>query len=89
MNHALSAVVMLLAGVLFTSCTATVVQQWATARQPPSEFVPSANPWSGRERTQALMPASTADQCKTDPSGTPQAGPAAPKFTPIRPGPKI
>lgn len=82
MNHALSAVVMILAGVLFTSCTATIVQQWATARPAHSDYAPPATP--GNERAQAILPASTADQCKTDPSGMPQAGSVMPKFSPIR-----
>ena len=82
MNHALSAVVMILAGVLFTSCTATVVQQWATARPAHSDYAPPATP--GNERTQAILPANTDEQCKTAPSEGPPAGSAMPKFSPIR-----
>lgn len=82
MNHALSAVVMVLAGVLFTSCTATVVQQWATARPAHADYAPPTAP--GSEHMQAIVPASAEDQCKTDPSKRPQAGPMVPKFSPIR-----
>lgn len=83
MNHALAAGLMLAFALIFTSCTASLVQTLAVARTPQSEFVPP--PVLGAERRQAATPAADA----TDPGECKPAAPTrqhtAPVFTPMRP----
>ena len=55
MTHALSAGLMLAFALIFTSCTASLVQTLAVARTPQSEFVPP--PDLGAERRQVAAPA--------------------------------
>lgn len=83
MNHALSAGLMLAFALIFTSCTASLVQTLAVARTPQSEFVPP--PDLGFERRQAAVPAADAKdtgECKPAASTRPHT---APVFSPMRP----
>lgn len=86
---------MIVTGLLFTSCTATVVQRWATSRAPmtTADYAPPPN-FPGENR-QALLPASAttspaaADECKPEQPSGPRAAGAMPRFSPIRKiGPK-
>ncbi|HZP98674.1 MAG TPA: hypothetical protein VFB13_03990 [Reyranella sp.] len=87
MNHALSAVVMLMGGLLFTSCTATVVQHWAMNRQPAqADYTPPS--LDGGERGEAFLPASAAGECKPEEAPAQHGQPLVPKFSPLRRGPK-
>jgi hypothetical protein len=82
MNHALSAGLMLAFALIFTSCTASLVQTLAIARTPQTEFVPPPDP---AERRQAATPAvddKEAAECKPAQATRQQAAPA---FTPLRP----
>ena len=88
MNHALSAVVMLMGGLMFTSCTATVVQHWAMTRQAAPQAGYAPPPLLGDERGQALLPASATSpsgaECKPEDSQGQNGAPLLPKFSPIR-----
>ena len=82
MNQAFSVGLMFAMAVVFTSCTATVVQQWAMARRPITEFVPP--PGAREERRQAATPVKAGDPRKP----TEQPQPVAPQFAPVRGLPK-
>jgi len=98
MHHALSAVVMIVSGLLFTSCTATVVQRWAMSRQVPTTTPDFAAPASfPGEKRQALLPvsataaaaASAGEECKPEQATDPRGGTVMPRFSPVRKlGPK-
>ena len=85
MNQAFSVGLMFAMAVIFTSCTATVVQQWAIARRPNTEFVPP--PGALPERRQAATPVKAGDPRKPDKPAE-QQQPVAPQFEPVRGLPK-
>ena len=97
MHHAFSAFVMILSGLLFTSCTATLVQQWATSRPTAAasaEYAAPPSVWEEQQR-QGLVPAraSPSEECKPasaneQKTNEQKAPPIVPKFSPLRHGPK-
>jgi len=82
MNHALSAGLLLAFALIFTSCTASLVQTLAMARTPQTEFVPP--PDLGAERRQAASStANSRDTAECKPAGSTRQQ-TAPVFTPLR-----
>ena len=77
----------MLAALMFTSCTATLVQEWATSRKAPTEdFAPPAASVA-EGKGQFLMRARSSGECRPGESAGPGQA-AFPKFSPVRTGPK-
>ena len=87
MNHAVVAGLMVIFALVFTSCTASLVQIWAVARQPQqTQFVPPPNPMVARQQDTA-----SASQGKSANDRKPQQParePSSPGLTPAKQTPK-
>jgi hypothetical protein len=88
MNHALSAGVMIVAGLLFTSCTATLMQNWATTRAPAAASAAAPLPAYTLPGRQGVARPQPPEECLPGQTGDSHTPGGTPKFTPVRSEPK-